>query len=443
MLNARELATLILIGAAVILFVCAPKLRHDVGPATVAVLRAFAAPKVWGLFLAMFVWIAGCLALGWVLRVWTFALLKDAVIIIGVLAIPTLFRLANAESGGTIARELFRNAAGITALLAFYINLEPFPLWAELLLQPLVTVFAMLRTFSATKKEWRYAQALTSFLLVLVLAGSLVWTTTALVRDWSNLDGRELLLAFALTIWLPTLLLPFFYGVAFVMAAEVAIKVRLRSYDRPPSAKVALGVLVGLCFRVGLANRLTAIDLEVVRATTFREAVAAMKTFKAKDAREPRDIRTRRHNLDRYAGNEGVDSTGARLDRREFADTKRALDWIATIEVSEFGREGHYWNDRADELLALNHWGLQEPYGVVVEMTPDRQRWRAWRRTESGWVLGRAGATGWTEWYYAGGEPPSSWPGEAESQWSERDDESEDIVAPPDWANRDGTGDLG
>ncbi|HEY4268744.1 MAG TPA: hypothetical protein VGM94_11185 [Galbitalea sp.] len=437
MLNSREWATLILIGATAVVLVVVPKWRRRYGPMALAVLRAFWVAKVAGLFIAMFVWIAGCLTIGWLLHVRSWDLLKDAVIITLVLAIPILFRLNNAKSGGAIVRDLVREAIGITTLLAFYLNLETFPLWAELLLQPFITVVALCFAVAGTKKEWRPLQAIFGFLLLLVLVGSIIWTTVSLLRDWPNLDGEGVLLEFALSIWLPALLFPFFYGVAFLMVAESLI-VRLawlRAKRRQLPFGIALAVIFGVRLRVSLAARFDGRYNALANASGYREARGLMRDYrqdlKRRDAAEHDRVEALKEN----SGRTGTDADGAQLDRREFQVTKSRLEWISVTQMGRYeGNGNRYWNDLTDTMVDAPKYGLPENHGLVVETTADGQKWRGWRVLPSGWVLGMGGSGPRSEWQYAGGEPPTTWPGDGDPRWVDTTREPE---LQPDWVKND------
>lgn len=443
MLTTRDLATIIWLAVAAFAVIAVPRIRRWMWVKLRPSLAALKSWKVLVTFGALFVWAVVCVLIGHAVpmggfdSLWTSALTASTVGIVILLGIPMVFRAARANSTTDIVRPLLLASLGITALLVFYINLEPFPLWAELLLQPVVTLISIRAAFAPETARRPFRIALSVFGIA-----AIGWSTFRLIADASTVDWVEFLREFLLTLWLPLLIFPFLWIAAFAMAFETAVTVRLRLRNVSPSLPVGLAVLIGLRFRIGLATRLNFTEQEVVNATTFREALVAMKSLRATDHAERRAAKIRTRNLSRYAGATGVDATGAQLDRREFAPTKRVLDWIATIEGGDIVREHRFSNVVADDLLRLENFGLRPPYGVVIETTADGQAWRAWRRTPSGWILGRGGSNAWRECYYAGAEPPTAWPGDEGGRWIERPDDIDGIAAPSDWAERDGTEDL-
>jgi len=444
LVTARDEATYVWLGVillvALVVTAFNPKARASLRGTMAAagswqVLTVFGAVVAW---CALCVFIASAIKIHGMGRLWTPSLLKDTITIVIVSAIPAMFRAAQARRAIDVARPLIADAVGVTALFVFFVNLEPFPLWVELLIVPISAIV----TFRAIRLEEIRQRRPYLLALLVVAAGTVVWVVVRLLADAPTLDWAEVFRSFLLSVWLPLLVLPFAWLAAFLMAYQLAL-VRIRSRQEHKSAPVALAVFVGLRFRIGLAARLTFTDQEIVHSTKFRDTLGAMRRFRAKDRAEQRTKKMRMRNLTRYAGVSGIDEHGAQKDRREFEQTKRALDWLAAIEQSDHAHDGLFWNDRADELLSLHGCGLEPPFDVTVETTPDRQQWRAWRKTISGWILGRAGRAGedsWKEWYFAGPTAPIGWPGDPD--WIERSEEFAAIAAPPDWAIADGTEDL-
>lgn len=153
----------------------------------------------------------------------------------------------------------------------------------------------------------------------------------------------------------------------------------------------------------------------IVDAKTLGAARSVVREFE-------RSLRHREHaiveevrGLVRYAGVDGTDSEGRRLDRREFRETIKALRWLATCHM------GHYRSRKRydPELLTLlgdsfhTRHGLPRGPGIKMKVAEDGQRWFAYRRTISGWcfAIGAAGPPP-GQWEYDGENPPSGFPRE-------------------------------
>lgn len=439
MLTNREWASLILIGGAVVALLIWPKTRSTLVSAVPDILGSIHW-KVTVTFLVMLAWIAGILFIGWLARLWDLSLLKDAIIITLTFAIPMLFRIPQAKTGGQIARRLVVDAIGFAAILEFYLNVEPFPLWAEVIVQAFATFFVMLNVVASTKEEWSAARKVTRAIITIIALGTIVWTTVAFVQAWASLDWNELLRSFLLTIWLPALLLPLYYGEAFLMSTEgLMVRLSFMTPDRkPPRKLVRLGVIVGLRLSVKLAARFSGRCNRVATLQSFRETTQFMRRYRAdvrhEDAAERERVKTLKSNEEI----EGTDPEGAQLDRREFHATKERLEWISTCEMGRYEGNGNKYWGHADELTDLivdaSKHGLPVDHGIKVETTKDGQKWRSWRTLPSGWNLGMGGSGFRSEWVYAADKPPTSWPDTRDSAWVNKTTEPD---LPPDWEKDD------
>lgn len=113
-------------------------------------------------------------------------------------------------------------------------------------------------------------------------------------------------------------------------------------------------------------------------------------------------------------GRPGTDGDGQQLDQREFQETKRALQWLATCQMGWYrNRGGRYRADMLDILGDFRNQGLPAQHSIELHVASDGQAWWAGRRTITGWcfAIGAAGPPP-DQWEYDGAEPPSGFPGE-------------------------------
>lgn len=71
---------------------------------------------------------------------WSGELLKDTLISVFVVGFPILLSSVKFRDGLDVVKEVL----GLAALLAVYLNLAPFPLWGEVVLQVSLFLFVML-----------------------------------------------------------------------------------------------------------------------------------------------------------------------------------------------------------------------------------------------------------------------------------------------------------
>jgi hypothetical protein len=140
-----------------------------------------------------------------------------------------------------------------------------------------------------------------------------------------------------------------------------------------------------------------------------------------------------------FAGSQGVDELGRRLDDREFKVTRNALYEVCAAQ-SGYAWRNHVFNagEATAQLRveAMAKRGLPTPHGVTVHTAPDGSSFWAVRRTVSGWWLGRGltlNELGFVDvWYYSGARQPEFGPSEAPDLWG-----GEPNHAPPDWIGGD------
>jgi hypothetical protein len=139
-----------------------------------------------------------------------------------------------------------------------------------------------------------------------------------------------------------------------------------------------------------------------------------IREFRADLAARDLADQQRADDLVRYAGAQGTDSEGRQLDRREFAETRAALEWLSTCQMGWYYRppEGRYKDDLLKIFQPGHTHGLPDEHGIHLSVRRDGQAWYAWRRTISGWVFA-VGSDGPPpdQRYYDGPEPPGGYPG--------------------------------
>lgn len=434
MLSNRELASVIWIAALILLSLVIPKWRNVVLPALRTVARSFfkwAILRIFGLFV---VWVALWVWFAWFLGAWELELLKDTIVILFGVGFPLLFSSIRSKTGGDIIGHIRRETLTLSTLFLFYVNLQSLPLWGELIAQPVIALLSMMAVIARSDEKNQRAVGCFSIPLVLLGLGLILWTTVQTITNWDKLDWLELLAQLALAVWLPFVMFPFLYLVAFYTATETILK-RLHWVNNEMPLRARLGVFVGLHGSVRRAKELTGRYNHVAQAKTFSGALSEMRDVRDDVIRRKKREADRHADLERFSGQGGVDGTGAQLDRREFDGTKRALEFIHTAQALRYERLGEmFWDDLTEMVVSpVSKWSLPAQHGIVVQTTNDRKKWRAWRRLPSGWVLG-IGATGrFGEYRYAGVEPPASWPGESD-EWID----SAVALGPVDWDRYDG-----
>lgn len=432
MLTNREMASLIIITLFIVFPFLFPSRRKKLLPQVRNLLSLCLTHPIPSVFLLTVLLSSASTALAWRIGLWDTSLLKDTFFITLAVVFPMVFRSYTFKSGGVLFKTVLAESMGLTALVAFYLDSAPLPLFWELVVQ-LLTVFAvMLHVVASHNPEHTSMKRALDIILGIIGVSLLAWATHSLFSrptDWYEL-GRSLIFSF----WLPLTLVPFFYFFGFYAVFDSSLA-KFRALKRPLLLRVKLAIILGTRCRMSLLTSFGSRYNSIAEASTFREGMATMKAFRNDLKRRESDERKRINYLKSNSGRIGKGTDGAHLDRREFDVTKERLDWIWTCQNGRWeGNGGRYWDDLTDLIVdALKH-GLPEDHGFIVECRDENSKWRAWRRTPGGAVLGVGGVEHRSMYYFQGDSSPKGWPGSS-PEWI--DATLEDW--PPDWDQNDRT----
>ena len=307
----------------------------------------------------------------------------------------------------------------LSALVEVLSELFVLNLVTELILQPVFALVGGMSVVAAQKSEYRRVKRLVDGLIVAASLAILMYAIVNLITNWNGLDKGDLLQQFTLPVWLTVGVLPYIYLLGLVAAYELAfIRIDWKSeFGWLARARAKLILLASFHIRArGIGAFSGPWQHKLAAATSFREGRRVVRDFRQATLETRRTEQEEAARLSTYAGVDGVDEEGRRLDRREFATTKKALRWVATCQMGWYNnnRSGRYRSDLLDFVLeGLGSQGLPQPHNVRMEVSPDGQKWFAWRRTVSGWVfaIGAAGPPP-DQWEYDGSEVPRGFPGE-------------------------------
>ena len=411
LLDSREQATALWL---VVLFgfvLTMPKGRSSFG----AVGRALLKWKVLVPFLLYFAYISIAVWLAWKTVLWNGDLLKETVLWTGLSGVPLFVGLMTKREYKDFTKRVFRDVFAISVALTFFVNLRPLAFPLELILQPVVASCAMTSVVAAQSSQSAAAKKFFDVVLVVIVVAMLVNTGVAVAREWDTSLLSDLTRELALNFWLPVAAIPFIYTCALVAQYELALMRMRFAIDRKPiGLRSKIGLFLGLRLDLqSVASLHGRRARELASADSLRACIRAAHAHKRDLAAAAQNESVATARLHRFAGVEGTNPDGTRLDQREFAETKRALHWIATCQMGWYRNRGHYIPNMLEILGDLSRHGLQGEHGIVHVVSDDGQAWWAWRRTITGWVFAiGANAPPPNEWLYDGPDPPKGIPGQ-------------------------------
>ncbi|MCP2264644.1 hypothetical protein APR03_001982 [Promicromonospora thailandica] len=363
--------------------------------------------------------------LGSLVSLWSWSLLKETIVWFFVTGFVLLLNISKVTKERHYIRNRIGAVVGISVFLEFLTNLFVLPLVAELLLQPFVAVVAVVGVVAARKAEHRQAKRLTEGILAIIGIGLLAYNIQQIIVGWNELDGRAILLELALPIWMTVGLLPFLYALSLYSNYELAFG--WIEFDNKGTRRSRVRAKIVLIVRLNIRGKTVHhFDIywgkQIAETPSFKAAWNVVSRFHQaqKDRKERREAKEQaaadeQERLKRYAGVDGTDDRGRRLDRREFKETTATLQRLSMWQRGWYINQGGRYRKRVLAFLdgEQDRHGLPASHGITMKIREDGQAWYAWRRTVSGWcfAIGAAGPPP-DQWEYDGAEPPSGFPGE-------------------------------
>ncbi len=415
-MNNREFATFLILGAFLLLMLIKRDLRSSLGQ----VLKLLVSPKIGALLLGFTGWIVFVVWLAAQVGLWTWDFTAETALWFLFAGMAWFMNIGDAGKDDDFFKRRVVETVTIGAAFEFFINLKVLSLPLELVLQTVLLVLVLLDVVARQKEEHKPVAKLTTGLLIVIGIALTVYTVRAVIGDWDGLDLQEVVGQLLLPVWLTACTVPCIYLIGLYAGYEsLLLHMKFWNDSRRPRLRATAGVVSALkgslidinAFRGASAR-------QAARTHSFKEARQAVHAFKHERARELAAHADARQRLATNAGVSGVDGEGLTLDRREFAETKRALRWLLTCHVGWYQREDRSNTYRSDLLSVVDDFsqqGLPGDHGIVMKVRKDGQVWCAHRTTPSGHVFG-IGADGPppSEWYYDGDEAPKSFPSQRE-----------------------------
>lgn len=366
---------------------------------------------------ALEVWLASVFGL------WNKGLAISTLLWAATCGVAMFFRYQEVSDNANFFKQAVRKTIGISVLLEFIINMESMSLIAELFLAPVVAAFVLnssavdLHQVKASIK--RFSDTVLGAIAVLLIGFS-AWRTYG---KWSETDRPQLLLQFALPIWLTIGALPYMYLFNLYIGYDTAFRaINSATTDSRARWRARLAVLTKLHVKNRTLHEFAWFRFtKLASASTISAARRMIADFEEERVAKARRAIDEQERLRKYAGVDGVDANGRRLDRREFRETVKALDWLETCQMGWYRNRGERYRPELIDLFSddFTAQGLPKNSGITMRVSDDGQAWYAWRRTVTGWcfAIGAAGPPP-DRWEYDGPDPPEDFPGR-DARWGD------------------------
>lgn len=298
-------------------------------------------------------WLALVILIARTVGAWGPTLLKDTLVWFVVSGAVLFFRFRRAATDQHFLRDTTLDTLRISVLLEFYLNLVTFDLWVELVLFPLLIFLGLMVVVGNMKESTKGVATFFNVVLALIVVGLVVAVAMRVMEDWQGRDVFAEIRSFLLPVWLTAGALPFIAWFSLYATYEtVFIHMRDRSGGNAPwKTKLALASSFHVDNRgphrfAGFWPR------RLAEAGGFRAGRRVIDQFRQELAERDAADRKRADDLRRFAGVPGSDEDGRQLDRREFAETISALEWLATCQSGWYQNRsgGRYPKDLVEKL---------------------------------------------------------------------------------------------
>ncbi len=149
MLTNREVATLIIVGT----FLAFAFFRAEVRKSFADILKTFCSKPILSV-IAFYLCYAGLLLwLAWAKGWWDTSLLKDTFVMVLLIGMGMVFSAHTNRRSSDITRKTLKDTLGLSAFLAFYVNLSSFNILAEIVIQLILICTVVMLAIAPHRQE--------------------------------------------------------------------------------------------------------------------------------------------------------------------------------------------------------------------------------------------------------------------------------------------------
>ncbi|MCP4611572.1 MAG: hypothetical protein GY845_22915 [Planctomycetes bacterium] len=276
--NNREIASLIWL----LLFLSVAFSKSTVRLATHKMLNALFTKKIFISICFMLLYIA-LLVLGFsAISFWDTSSIKGTIIWTLGAAFILFLNSNKISTDKHFFKDTIKDNIKFMLLLEFIVGLYIFPLIAELILVPVLTLVVMTRIYAGSRPEYRDAEVVLSY--VLGILGLVVFSLSVneIIVDFQGFASDSNLRAFLLVPVFTMSFLPFIYLVALFMEYE-SVFIRISFFNKDPHvASFAKRKTCLLChFDLWKLNKWSD-EINKIRANTIDEVLSSIQSFKGK-----------------------------------------------------------------------------------------------------------------------------------------------------------------
>lgn len=171
--------------------------------------------RLWKFFILMFIYIASCIYLLSRIGVWDTSLLKITIFWIFGGAVVMFSNSTKIGKDEEFLRRTLLEIFGLAAIISFISNFYSLPLGVELVMVPLVLMFAGMSVLAPYKPEYKSIRVFSNGVLIFLGLGALLLSVYKTILNLNEFITPETFKEFAVPILLSLMFLPFIYFLSF------------------------------------------------------------------------------------------------------------------------------------------------------------------------------------------------------------------------------------
>lgn len=412
-MTSREIATAIIVIGLLSLSLLNRKSRTPLLQSALKVANSLTNWRICVVLLGYLLYLLGMIVAAHTLGAWSGNLLKETLIVGFWVGLPFIFNSSTVQDGIEITKNIAKQVLGIGALLVAYLNLVTFPLWGEIILQLFLLYSTILMIVSKSDPKKAPVVKIFTSVTALIAIGLIIHVAVHLMIHSDEIDWQHEASVFALSVWVPLALIPLAYLLGLIASSSKALGLaRFRNDQKRLPPGIRTGFFIGTRGSLRYTSAFVKDWLPKLAAqTSVRSTLQLMRKYRQVVDSNARWNSRRRRRLRKNAGAARIDQNGLWLDRREFYETKKALEYLSdSLGAMKRTRGGRYRIDLAP-IDRMSDYGLPGDHRVKLCEREDGQAWAAWRKTVGGFYLGAGGTIDLDAcWRYAGPGAPSNFP---------------------------------
>ncbi|WP_417732878.1 hypothetical protein [Rosistilla oblonga] len=216
MFSNREIASVIWLLVFMCWLLTRPNIRKSIGH----LFRAFSESKFVACVFAMIVYVASVTYAFWLIGLWEPLMTKDTVLWFVLTGFVLLMQFMSSQDSNNVFRLVLRDSVRLVIFFEFLIGAYAFPLWAEMLFVPVVTILIVLDTFAGTAEKSTDFKKMTGLLIAVIGFGILLFAINRALDDWRSLGTVGTFRSIAFAPLMSIAFIPFIYGAMLVAAYD-------------------------------------------------------------------------------------------------------------------------------------------------------------------------------------------------------------------------------